>query len=383
MSSPTSKWRRVVVTAVTATLTMLAGGTALMQSARHQLEREAERELTLHMSLRLAELQAGVVQLGSEMVLWSDFGRLKESVQLYVDAFHELGPDAGEILRRRYVTESPYPEGQRHFLLDADDGSAYSRLHAERTTGVRSFLEIHEYYDLFVIDADGNVVYSYFKEPDFGTNLLDGPYAESGLARAFREAKAANDREARILVDYSLYEPSGNAPALFVASPVFDQTGFMGVLAGQIEAAALNEILHFTEGMGETGETYAVGEDRLLRSDSRLTAEDDVLRLEVDTESVRGAFRGQQGVHRTLDHRGTEVLAAYGLLEAEGLRWAIVAQKAVAEIFAPLSNLRRVLLLTGLAVVLLVTLAALPSREPPDWLHAPLMDGPSDQGPSD
>ncbi len=371
MRGPLGRWRRVWWAAGIATLTVIVAGTVLMTSARGQMEREAERELLMLMSLRLSALETGLEQVGSEMVLWSDFGRLKESLTQYVGAFRELGPNAGEILRRRYVTESPYPEGERHLLADAGDGSTYSRLHAERVAGVRDFLAIHDYYDVFMIDADGDVVYSYFKESDFGTNLVAGPHAESGLGRAFREARAATRSATTIVVDFSHYQPSGGVPAMFVASPVFDQGEFVGVLATQVGAEAVNGIMDFTAGMGETGETYAVGQDGLMRSDSRFTDRSDVLQLAVETESVTRAFEGGSGVHRTLDYRYEEVISAYGLLDSQGLRWAIVAEKDVAEIFAPARRLRRMLLLTGLVVVLLVALAAIPDREKPDWLQAP------------
>ena len=108
-----------------------------------------------------------------------------------------------------------------------------------------------------------------------------------------------------------------------------------------------------------------------MRSDSRFTDRSDVLQLAVETESVTRAFEGGSGVHRTLDYRYEEVISAYGLLDSQGLRWAIVAEKDVAEIFAPARRLRRMLLLTGLVVVLLVALAAIPDREKPDWLQAP------------
>jgi methyl-accepting chemotaxis protein len=371
VTGPLSRWRRVWWAAGIAALTVVVAGTILMTSARGQMEREAERELLMLMSLRLAALETGLEQLGSEMVLWSDFGRLKESLGLYAAAFQELGPNAGEILRRRYVTESPYPEGERHLLADAGDGSTYSRLHAERIDGVRDFLSIHAYYDVFMIDADGDVVYSYFKESDFGTNLVGGPYAETGLGQAFREARAATQAATTIVVDFSHYEPSGGVPAMFVASPVYDEGEFVGVLATQIGAAAVNEVMDFTAGMGETGETYAVGQDRLMRSDSRFTDRSDVLQLTVETESVARALEGGRGVHRILDYRYEEVISAYGLLDSQGLRWAIIAEKDVAEIFAPARRLRRMLLLTGLIVVLLVALAAIPDRKKTDWLHAP------------
>lgn len=365
-------WRRVRWSVGVAALSVLIAGWAIMSSVRRDVVQEAERELFLFMSLRLATLEASLEQLRSEMALWSDFGRLKDSLGQYVAAWERLGSDAGPRLHRLYVEENPFPEDQRHLLNDAGDGSVYSALHAERQPGIDEFLQIHRYHDVFMTDADGNVIYSYLKEPDFATNLVTGPWSATGLAAAFQQSTQASSKDYVAVVDFDRYEPSGGAPALFTSSPVYSDVGeLLGVLAAQVSADEVNEIMMFTEGMGETGETYAVGEDLLMRSDSRFSAESDVLNLSADTEAVRRALSGQSGVMHTRDYRGERVVAAYGLLEFEGLRWAIIAEKDEAEILAPASRLRRTLLVTGTVVVLLVGLAAVPGRDRPDWLKSP------------
>ena len=45
-----------------------------------------------------------------------------------------------------------------------------------------------DYYDLFLIDSDANIVYTVFKEDDLGTNLLTGPFSGSSIAEVYRRA---------------------------------------------------------------------------------------------------------------------------------------------------------------------------------------------------
>ncbi len=45
-----------------------------------------------------------------------------------------------------------------------------------------------DYYDLFLIDSDANIVYTVFKEDDLGTNLLTGPISGSSIAEVYRRA---------------------------------------------------------------------------------------------------------------------------------------------------------------------------------------------------
>ena len=53
------------------------------------------------------------------------------------------------------------------------------------------------YYDIFLVEPDtGHIVYSVFKEVDFATSLLTGPYAETNFAEVFRAARDADEQEA-------------------------------------------------------------------------------------------------------------------------------------------------------------------------------------------
>ncbi|MCH7517851.1 MAG: hypothetical protein IH964_02335, partial [Candidatus Dadabacteria bacterium] len=49
----------------------------------------------------------------------------------------------------------------------------------------------------------------------------------------------------------------------------------------------INEIMEDRTGLGETGETYLIGTDLLMRTDSWREQESRVLKMEVDTESTK------------------------------------------------------------------------------------------------
>jgi hypothetical protein len=57
--------------------------------------------------------------------------------------------------------------------------------------------------------------------------------------------------------------------------------------AVQIAAEPLNEIMQVTAGMGATGETYLVGADGLMRSQSRFISIPTLLETKVENASVR------------------------------------------------------------------------------------------------
>ena len=59
-------------------------------------------------------------------------------------------------------------------------------------------------------------MYSVFKEANYATSLLTGPYANSNLRKAFQIARAAKAQSFTYLIDFWQYAPSYNSPASFI-----------------------------------------------------------------------------------------------------------------------------------------------------------------------
>jgi hypothetical protein len=71
--------------------------------------------------------------------------------------------------------------------------AAYHAAHAKEHSYYRALMSSRGYNDIFLIDLQGNVMYSVYKEDDFGTNLENGPLSNSGLAESYRLAKGSPD----------------------------------------------------------------------------------------------------------------------------------------------------------------------------------------------
>ena len=91
-----------------------------------------------------------------------------------------------------------------------------------------------------------------------------------------------------------------------------------------------------------------------MRSDSRFSEESTILQLEVDSETVGLALAGGNGVEDVLDYRGILVKSAYDNVEFLGVTYVLLAEIDVAEIMAPVNELRTFLLIAGLIIVVLV-----------------------------
>ena len=280
----------------------------------------------------------------------------------------------GLIAQYIFIVKNPYPIGEKNKLVENGEfNCTYMETHARYHNDFNSLLKNFGLYDIFLIDENGTVVYTAFKEKDFATNLVSGPYRNTGLAKVFKEA-IQSKREAVFFSDFSPYEPSYNQPAAFIATPVFDKNGsVLGVLAFQLPIDKIDSIVNFNYrfkevGLGETGEVLLVGSDYKLKNNVRFLEKIDnpiVKRakttigvLELRDKAVQLALSGKSGVTETVDLLGKKAIAAYAPIDVYGKRWAIIAEMEEGEVMAGLLSLRenRALLISIASLLVLVIL---------------------------
>jgi methyl-accepting chemotaxis protein len=271
-------------------------------------------------------------------------------------------------LQYHYIKANPSPLGEKDRLDRAQDKSLYSELHQAYHPVIRNYLKKFGYYDIFLVDsATGAIVYSVFKELDFATSLKNGPYAQTNLGEAFRKANAAGNGDAVVITDFKPYFPSYEAPAGFIASPIIHGGKKIGIGIFQFPIDTVTAIMNERSGMGRTGETYLVGSDNLMRSDSYLDPEHHSViasfrnpeKGKVDTEASREAIQGKTDEQIILDYNGNPVLSAYTPVEIGDTRWALISEIDEAEAFAPVRSLKAsmgILALIGTAGIVLVAL---------------------------
>lgn len=258
-----------------------------------------------------------------------------------------------------YIQDNQHPLGNKHLLDAANGRSVYHRNHEQYHSTFRSFLDKFGFYDIFLVDAEqGHIVYSVFKELDFATNLKSGPYKNSGIARAYNEALKL-DEGSVAFDDFATYLPSYNAPASFLATPIVRNNTTIGVLIFQIPLEPINAIMSERSGMGETGESYLVGPDNLMRSDSYLDQVHHTVSASfktpekgsVKTEATKLALAGESGQKIITDYNGNPVLSSYARIDIGQTHWAVLAEIDVAEAFAGINTLRTTLFILGLIII--------------------------------
>ncbi len=299
---------------------------------------------------------------------------------------------AGRRAQSIYLAENPNKTGEKDKLSYSSAVTSYDMVHRRFHEFFRGALKAQNFYDIFLIDGDsGDIVYSVFKETDFGTNLLKGPYAHSSLGQLFRKIRSNHSPGYVYVEDFKQYPPSYNAPASFIGTPIYTEGGlFIGVLAAQLSIEDLNAFMTNKNkwkesGLGTSGEMYLIGDDKLMRSNSRFLLEDkenylkvlaathtpsniidkvqklntSVLFQRVNTAAVRAAFNGKTDTKVIEDYRGVKVLSSYAPLDIPDLHWVMLAEIDEAEVRAPQDKFAKNVLLTSGLLLLGLTLASL------------------------
>lgn len=300
--------------------------------------------------------------------------RLREAGQRVKDSKSYIPASvSGRVLQHWYISGNEHPVGSKLELDRAEPMTQYNVWHQKFHPQIRRFLLSFGYYDIFLFDKQGNLVYSVFKETDYATNFITGPYRDTNFAAVVRKALGADKPGQVFIEDFKPYEPSYGAPASFIASPVFFQDQLIGCAVFQMPVDKINGIMQQSAGLGETGETFLVAEDKLMRSNSRFATEGatTIFNQLVDTEAVAAAFSGQVGVIHATDYQGEEVMSAYTPLEfmdgegspvpalADGLKWAIIAEENLSELNKPAVSLAKNIALAGGLVAVIVVVVSL------------------------
>ena len=342
----------VLLSLVTALLT----GTMSYFAARSSLQDEAESKLAAVLSDRAAMASNWLQSIDEDLNTQALNPATLQAVRDFTSGWETISGNQTAYLQDYYINRNPNPTGSKENLDYATDGSAYSRTHAQFHPYFRQFLRDRGYYDVFLFDPKGNLVYSVFKENDYATNVVSGQWAGTDLGKAFTAARNAAATGESVFFDFKPYAPSNNAPASFIAKAIKDAQGrFAGVLAFQMPIDRMNAIMAHNAGLGKTGETYIVGQDALMRSDSRFSDASTILQRKVDTEPVKAAFAGKSDVVVTNDYRGQKVVSAFTTIDFGGTKWAIIAEQDAGEVFAASNGLRNQIFLQILVYIFVIS----------------------------
>jgi len=343
---------------LTTSMTTIAVLVALLVSTlltRDALLADAKEKLSAVLEARHSALRNQLDETRRRLHVAAESSSADKSLRLLTRGFAKLGKNAQTVLQQNYL------EGRAESKTMSV--SAFGLAYAATKEVFAHHVENKEWYDIFLIDPKGNVVFSAAHESDFATNLVTGPWKDTGLARAVVPLLHDAVPEIMRFSDYMRYAPSANALASFLALPVFDHRSqqFVGVMAIQLPTTPFNKLVEDNTGLGNSGETFLIGQGGWMLTDSRFMRSTGEGAIQLKAKAIFRVLNGESGVELYPDYRNIDVLVAFKPLSpfradavlGDHPHWGVIAKIDKEEVYAPYYDLREKLLWTGAALLLL------------------------------
>lgn len=321
----------------------------LVQS--QSLTTEVQQKLAATADGRRNEARQYINSMKLDLTALASSVTTSQAVFGFTGAWSFLGDDPAAELQKRYIKDNPNPVGEK-FKLDTAKKDNYDRAHANYHPIFRSHLQALGYYDIFVFDLQGNVVYTVFKELDFGTNVINGPWKDTGLSEVFKKAVQIKNGVDVAFADFESYGPSNGATAAFMAAPIIMNKRTVGILAFQVPTDKFNTMFANKVGLGQTGQTLLVKQNGFVANNTMQSADDDSLKMKLDVPNLANILAGEASIGELSGFHSEKMLYAAVPLSFEGMNWAVVAGAAKSEALAGVWRSALVTLAVAAAILL-------------------------------
>ena len=215
------------------------------------------------------------------------------------------------------------------------------------------YISSNGYYEWLHIVKNNDVIYDF--------NALNTEYSGKSFFKQNKDENLINfykrleKSNTPLIQDISIYSKS--KLLIYIGIPIFNKTNnFIGAVILEVPLSAINKIMFDhsgNNGLGNTGETYLVGSDHLMRSNSRFK-ENAIFNIKVNSTSVVNAYKNITGNSVVYDYRNIKCLSSYSKVNIEGLNWVILAEIDLTEAMKPIYAIRNSILLISLFIASVV-----------------------------
>ncbi|MTI08252.1 methyl-accepting chemotaxis protein, partial [Curvivirga aplysinae] len=342
-------------------LTAIVIGSAGYFLASDALSKQAEEKLSAQVFSKAETIDLLMTRLKEDILLLAATPSTNTSFGEFETGWLMTKGEKTEVFQDVFITNNPNsPDARAEFIDPKGFKSSYRKAHKKHHLFYKRFAQEKGLNELYLMDKEGNVVYSVNKNIDFATNLMSGPFKNSGLGQVFKQALKINDPSQIAFSDFTAYSALDDKPTSFIAAPILSKKGrFVGAVAFQLPETVINQVMNQSEGMGETGEAYLVGPDMKMRSNSRFSDEYMIAIESKENQAVADALAGESGVLHYTGDDGVDYLSAFTPITIEGVTWAVVAELHEDEAVASAIKLGQFMLYLMLGMVVFATVTGL------------------------
>ncbi len=241
---------------------------------------------------------------------------------------------------------------------------AWALLVDERQKDLITLTHRYDYMDdLFLIDTQGNILYSVLGDDNLGSNLFMGLYAGTGFAQIVKASLKTGEAQ---FSDFRRHGVDTDLLIGFIAAPVLDNTGnIIGAFAIQLRLKRLIKLVQVQDS-GSSLTHYLVGADGLARTPVSHDETANSILQRIDTQQFQLWQRHEKVEHRDNVQKsafeypgpkGKQVIGLHQVIRLSGVNWVLISEidrdEALAGAYKQGNVVLIMLLLTSVLVVLL------------------------------
>ena len=278
-------------------------------------------------------------------------------------------------------------ESTQYFLRDLHDSYNTSDKNLAKFVKSAQWLHISRLYqadmdfilnnknvlDVYLVDTDGNILYSRAAKKDLGLNINSKQLASSHFAKAIKR----NLKSGRMqFSDIDFYKFFNSEPAAFISQTVVNSRGKLGgTIVAQINLQAIDNVLAAVISQKTSSlQIFLLGEDGFMRNKlgnndhTRLTFKINSLATNHWLINLNSSQRGNGNdkvFSETYNNADNEsVLGVYQSLNLGGIRWALFAEISQQEVLQSVNELLRIYaVLISLTIIIILGVSLYLTRQ--------------------
>lgn len=172
------------------------------------------------------------------------------------------------VLQKIYLQSNKWAFDEKDKLFSARINTTYDTYHKKVHTKTREFARKYNLNNIYLVDPrSGDVVYNLNKNIAFATNLFDGNYKSSELAKIFQEVSASTDLNKYAFADFTPFVAEQNKSVAYVAKKVTLYNDMVAVIVFELGPDFFESILYdnWLEKNGSDLSVNVIGDDNILR----------------------------------------------------------------------------------------------------------------------
>jgi len=301
---------------------LLMGGVINYHYSSKALKNSAHNFLKQSVTLTALEVESFFSKKLKEIHLQSGDDATSTMLENFIDAFHQSA------LSLEAFVKSP----------------AWINIYRQQSKNLKHFTDYFEYYDTFLIDKNGNILFTLAAEDDLGTNLFTGKYSNTQFAEMCKEVLKSGQTA---FSNFELYAPSSDYASGFIADVLLSEQGKkIGLIAFKFHVTELDKIIKRPNPIYSTYDTYLIAKERQTQHWHKKPISGKKMS---NVPAVTSTYIGRKGY---------KVIGLHENLDIPGIKISIMSEISSKEIFTPVIKLKNIAILVSFLTILIVFLAA-------------------------